>query len=77
MSDKSEKMTSITGSVNAQWREVDLRLVQPACRSLLREVYRDVIAQKSHPDYSPYSYIEDDGEPLVLSQECIDDWHWE
>mgnify|MGYP001362116312 CR=1 FL=1 len=72
MSDKSEKMPSITGVYfPAQWREVDLGL------EILGEVYGDVIAQKSHPDYSPYSYIEDDGEPLVLSQECIDDWHWE
>ena len=39
--------------------------------------YNDIVAQKSDPDYSPYSYIEDGDDPVFFNDQSLEEWDWE
>ena len=39
--------------------------------------YNDIVAQKSDPDYSPYSYIEDGDDPVFFDDQSLEEWDWE
>ena len=39
--------------------------------------YNDIVAQKSDPDYYPYSYVEDGEDPITFTDEDLLDWDWE
>jgi len=38
--------------------------------------YNDVVSQKSDPNYSPYSYIEDEDEPVSFDEQTLEEWEW-
>lgn len=39
--------------------------------------YKDIVAQKSDPDYCPYGYVEEEEEPVSSTGEDLLDWEWE
>tara|TARA_B100002019_G_scaffold247234_1_gene225541 strand:+ start:410 stop:631 length:222 start_codon:yes stop_codon:yes gene_type:complete len=39
--------------------------------------YNDIVAQKSDPNYSPYSYVEDSEDPVFFDEQTLEEWDWE
>ena len=40
-------------------------------------VYEEEVLERQSDDYSPYDYIEDRDDPVLLDEQNLLDWNWE
>lgn len=40
-------------------------------------IYEEEVVERDSDDYSPYSYVEDEDEPVFFDEQTLEDWDWE